>query len=70
MSVNGIKPFINEYRLIWKALKRYEVELEELSSYAFHEGLEKEYDEKLQDIDALLKALRVSAKKDYDLDLN
>lgn len=69
MSVNGIRPLVSEYRLLWEALKHYEERLAKLSSMATDEDQQLKYDEKLQDLEGVLSSLRVAAKNDYQLDL-
>jgi len=70
MSVNGIRPIVSEYRLLWEALKHYEERLSKLSSMSSaDEDQQLKYDEKLQDIEGILKAIKIAAKSDFDLDL-
>lgn len=69
MSDNGIRPIVSEYNLLWEALKHYETRLEKLSSMATDEDQQLKYDEKIQDIEGILSALKIAAKKDYQLEL-
>ncbi|MEX0730592.1 MAG: hypothetical protein WED00_09255 [Aquisalimonadaceae bacterium] len=69
MSAKGIHPSVSEYRLLWEALKHYEERLEKLSSMETDEDRQLAYDEKLQDLEGVLKSLKVAAKEDYQLDL-
>ena len=69
MSDKGIRPIVSEYNLMWEALKNYEARLEKLSSMTTDEDQELKYDEKLQDMDGLLKNIKAAAKSDYGLDL-
>lgn len=70
MSDNGIRPIVSEYNLLWEALKHYETRLEKLSSMSTDEDQQLKYDEKIQDIEGILNALKIAAKKDYQLDLD
>ena len=67
MSAKGIQPIVSEYHILWEALKHYEERLEKLSSMSTDEDQQLRYDEKLQDIEGLLKSLRISAMSDYQL---
>ncbi len=69
MQDKGLNPIISEYNILWEALKHYEERLEEMSSMTNDEDQELVYDEKLQDIDGLLKSIKLAAKNDYNLDL-
>ena len=69
MSDKGIRPIVSEYNLIWEALKSYEARLEKFSSMTTDEDQELKYDEKLQDMEGLLKNIKAAAKSDYGLDL-
>jgi hypothetical protein len=69
MSANGIRPIVSEYHLLWEALKHYEARLEKLSSMSTDEDQQLKYDEKIQDIEGILRALKIAAKKDYQLEL-
>jgi CHASE3 domain sensor protein len=69
MQAKGMKFIVSEYRILYEALQSYEERLERLSSMTTDEDQELEYDEKLQDIESLIKALKISAKNDYALDL-
>lgn len=70
MSGKGIKPIISEYHLLWDALKHYEERLEKLSSMSTDEDQQLKYDEKLQDLEGLLRSLKIAARSDYELELN
>ena len=70
MSARGIRPIVSEYRLLWEALKQYEERLSKLSSMSIaDEDKQLKYDEKLQDLEGVLKSIKIAAKGDYDLDL-
>ncbi len=70
MQDKGLNPIISEYNILWEALKYYEERLEKMSSMTNDENQELVYDEKLQDIDGLLKSIKLAAKNDYNLDLS
>ena len=70
MQDKGINPIVSEYNILWEALKHYEGRLEKMSSMTTNEDQELKYDEKLQDIDGLLNALKIADKNDYDLNLS
>lgn len=69
MSAKGIVPIVSEYHILWEALKHYEERLEKLSSMATDENQQLKYDEKLQDIEGLLRSVKIAAKSDYNLEL-
>lgn len=69
MPAKGMKFIISEYRVLYEALKCYEERLDKLSAMTTDEDQELEYDEKLQDIDGIIGALKIAAKSDFDLDL-
>ncbi len=69
MSAKELNLIVSEYHIINEALKHYEKHLEKLSSMTTDEDQELIYDEKLQDIEGLLNAIKMSAKNHYDLDL-
>ena len=69
MPAKGMKFIVSEYHIIHEALKHYEERLDKLSSMTTDEDQEVMYDEKLQDIEGVLKALKVCAKNESDLDL-
>ncbi|TMO47935.1 hypothetical protein CWC24_05930 [Pseudoalteromonas ruthenica] len=58
-----------QYHIIHEALKCYEERLDKLSSMTTDEDQEVIYDEKLQDIEGMIKALKIAAKNDFDLEL-
>lgn len=70
MPAKGIQPIVSEYHILWEALKHYEERLQKLSSMSTDEDQQLKYDEKLQDIDGLLKSVKIAAKKDYELKLD
>lgn len=70
MSAKGIQPIVSEYHILWEALKHYEERLQKLSSMSTDEDQQLIYDEKLQDIDGLLKSVKIAAKRDYELKLD
>ena len=70
MSANGIRPVVSEYRLLWEALKHYEERLSKFSSMSTNEDQQLTYDEKLQDLEGLLRSVKIAAKHDYQLDLD
>lgn len=70
MSAKGIRPIVSEYRLLWEALKHYEERMEKLSSMSTDEDQQVKYDEKLQDIEGILKSLKLAALNDYELKLD
>ena len=69
MSAKGIHPIVSEYRLLWEALKHYEERLSKLSSMSTDEDQQLKYDEKLQDIEGMLRSIKIAAKNDYELNL-
>ena len=69
MPAKGIQPIVSEYNVMWEALKHYKERLERMASMATDEDQQLKYDEKVQDIDGILSALRVAAKSDHDLEL-
>jgi len=69
MAAKGLNLIISEYRIINEALKYYEKHLEKLSSMTSDEDQELVYDEKRQDIEGLLKAIKTLAKNHYGLEL-
>jgi len=69
MSAKGIKPIVSEYHIIWEALKHFEERLDKLSSMSTDEDQQLKYDEKLQDLDGILKSIKIAAQNDYDLNL-
>lgn len=64
-----MKLIVSEYHIIHEALKCYEERLDKLSSMTTDEDQEVIYDEKLQDIEGMIKALKIAAKNDFDLEL-
>lgn len=70
MPAKGIHPIISEYHILWEALKHYEERLEKLSSMSTDEDQQLKYDEKLQDLDGLLRSIKIAAKNDYELRLD
>lgn len=70
MPVKGIQPIVSEYHILWEALKHYEERLEKLSSMSTDEDQQLKYDEKLQDVDGLLRSIKIAAKNDYELRLD
>ena len=69
MSAKGIKPIVSEYHIIWEALKHFEERLDKLSSMSTDEDQQLKYDEKLQDLNGILKSIKIAALNDYDLNL-
>lgn len=69
MSAKGIQPIVSEYHILWEALKHYEERLEKLSSMSTDEDQQLKYDEKLQDIEGVLKSMKLAAMNDYELKL-
>lgn len=69
MPAKGIQPIVSEYHILWEALKHYEERLEKLSSMSTDEDQQLKYDEKLQDLDGLLKSIKIAAENDYELSL-
>lgn len=70
MPVKGIRPIVSEYHLLWEALKHYEERLEKFSSMSTDEDQQLKYDEKLQDLEGILKSIKLVAMTDYGLDLS
>ena len=70
MPAKGVQPIISEYHILWEALKHYEERLEKLSSMSTDEDQQLKYDEKLQDLDGLLRSIKIAAKNDYELRLD
>lgn len=64
-----MQPIVSEYLILWEALKHYEERLEKMSSMSTDEGQQLKYDEKLQDIEGILKSLKLAAMNDYELKL-
>lgn len=69
MSDRGIRPIVSEYNLLWEALQFYAERLEKLSSMSTDEDQTLKYDEKLQDMDGLLRSIQEAAKRDFQLEL-
>ncbi|PKM45696.1 MAG: hypothetical protein CVV05_05395 [Gammaproteobacteria bacterium HGW-Gammaproteobacteria-1] len=69
MSAKGLAPIVSEYHILWEALKHYEERLEKLSSMTTDEDQQLKYDEKLQDINGLLRSVKIAAQSDYNLEL-
>jgi 2-C-methyl-D-erythritol 4-phosphate cytidylyltransferase len=69
MPAKGMKLIVSEYNILHEALKCYEERLDKLSSMTTDEDQEAMYDEKLQDIEGIIKALKISAKNDFNLEL-
>ena len=69
MSAKGVQFIVSEYPILWEALKHYEERLEKLSSMSTDEDQQLKYDEKLQDIEGILKSIKIAAMNDYDLNL-
>ena len=69
MPAKGIQPIVSEYHVLWEALKQHEEKLEKMSSMSTDEDQQLKYDEKLQDIDGLLKSIKAAAINDYELKL-
>lgn len=70
MPAKGIQPIVSEYHILWEALKHYEERLEKMSSMSTDEDQQLKYDEKLQDIEGVLKSLKLAAMNDYELKLS
>lgn len=60
---------IKEYRLLWQSLLHYEAHLERLSSACEDEDKKVDYEEDLQNISDMKRAIASAAKADYDLEL-
>ncbi|MEY4582662.1 MAG: hypothetical protein RL701_7365 [Pseudomonadota bacterium] len=69
MSDRGFRPIVSEYRILWEALQFYAERLEKLSSMSTDDDQQLKYDEKLQDLDGVLRSIQHAAKQDYELDL-
>jgi hypothetical protein len=69
MSAKGIQPIVSEYHVLWEALKHYKERLEKMAAMTTDEDQQLKYDEKVQDIDGVLSALKLAAKGDYGLEL-
>jgi hypothetical protein len=69
MPAKGIHPIVKEYHLLWEALRHYQERLEKLSSMSVNEDDQLKYDEKLQDIEFILKSIKMAAQNDYQMDL-
>ena len=54
---------------MWEALQFYADRLEKLSSMSTDEDQRLKFDEKLQDLDGVLRTIQHAAKRDYELDL-
>jgi hypothetical protein len=70
MSVKGIRPIVSEYRLLWEALRHYEERLSKFSAMSADEDQQLIYDEKLQDLEGLLRTVKLAAKSDYQIELD
>jgi hypothetical protein len=70
MPAKGIQPIVSEYHILWEALKHYEERLEKLSSMSTDDDQQLKYDEKIQDIEGLLKSIKLAATNDYSLKLD
>jgi hypothetical protein len=69
MRAGSIKLIVSEYNILWEALLHYEAHLEGLSSSSDDEDKQLVYDEKLQDIEGMKRAIASSAMADYQLEL-
>jgi hypothetical protein len=69
MSDKGIHPIVSEYHLLWEALKHYEERLEKMSAMSTDDDQQLKYDEKLQDLEGLLRLVQHAARSDYQLEL-
>lgn len=69
MPAKGIQPIVSEYHVLWEALKHYEERLGKMSSMSTDEQQRLKYNEKLQDIEGLLKSVRLAAQNDFQLKL-
>lgn len=69
MRASSIKLIVSEYRVLWEALLHYEAHLEGLSAACEDEDKQLVYDEKLQDIEGMKRAIASSAMADYQLEL-
>jgi hypothetical protein len=69
MPAKGMKLIISEYKILNEALEFYKKCLEKRSSIPNDEDKELECDEKLQDLEGLMNALKIAAKNDYDMAL-
>lgn len=69
MRASSIKLIVSEYHVLWEALQHYEAHLEGLSSACQDEDKQLVYDEKLQDIEGMKRAIASSAMADYQLEL-
>ena len=67
MSGKGIHPIVSEYNLLWEALRHYEERLEKMSSMSTDEDQQLKFDEKLQDLEGLLRSVQMAARSDYQL---
>lgn len=65
----AVKFVIGEYRVLWEALKRHQVELERESAATKDEDAQLLVDDKLQKIDDMLRSIALAAKADWDIDL-
>ncbi|WP_343638134.1 hypothetical protein [Roseateles sp.] len=65
----AVKFVIGEYRVLWEALKRHQVELERESAATEDEDAQLLVDDKLQKIDDMLRSIALAAKADWDIDL-
>jgi hypothetical protein len=69
MSDKGIRPIVSEYHILWEALQFYAERLEKLSSMSTDDDQRLRFDEKLQDLDGILRSIQSAAKRDYNVDL-
>jgi len=67
---NGKLQFIiKEYRLLWQSLLHYEVHLEKMSSTCDDDDQRVDYEEDLQNIEGMKRAIAHAAKADFDIEL-
>ncbi len=70
MPIKGIRPIVSEYHLLWEALQHYEERPEKISSMSTDEDQQLKYDEKLQDLEGILKSIKPAAMTYYGLHLS
>jgi hypothetical protein len=69
MASAKLQFIIKEYRLLWQSLRHYEAHLEKLSATCEDEDQRVDYEEDLQNIEGMKRAIAQAAKAEYDIEL-
>jgi hypothetical protein len=64
----GIRPLVKEYRLLWKALDRYEEGLKERGAVTSSDEERGDIDAELQDVELCRKLLAQGMKSDWGVE--